>query len=227
MYLPCLAIRRHRRAFTLVELLVVMGVILILASIVVGIQRSVYYQQSQAKAKSDLQAIAVALESFKLRYGDYPWLGPDSTSVGSTAQGEQLFRALTGQSILTTEGGNPRMINLGASQTAEPFLEETSIETAEGTGTSKYFVDPWGSPYRYYYYNDGRDVASGTETWNHSGFILLSAGPDRSFNEIGTAGTAFDFTTGIFPTSADQYYGLEGGTQDENSDNIVYGLQDM
>jgi prepilin-type N-terminal cleavage/methylation domain-containing protein len=201
--------RKPRTGFTLIELLVVMGVILILAGIVVGVQRGVYHQQSQARAKADMQAIANALETFKLRYGDYPWADdPTNSTTGSTPD-KNLFLVLTGQRILRKVNGNYQMSTLANNQKAAPMIDESQIETDTA---ATYFVDPWGSPYKYYY------KANKDTPWNHTGFIIVSLGPDRS---MGTNPDG-DFTDGDFPENSEDYY---NDPDNNRFDNLIYGLE--
>lgn len=63
---------KNGRAFTLVELLVVMSIIGILASLAVGNFRSVQARGRDAQRKSDLKQIAHSLELFYGDYGRYP-----------------------------------------------------------------------------------------------------------------------------------------------------------
>ncbi len=60
------------KAFTLVELLVVMAIIGILASLAVGNFRSVQARGRDAQRKSDLKQIAHSLELYYGDYGQYP-----------------------------------------------------------------------------------------------------------------------------------------------------------
>lgn len=210
--------RKPRSGFTLIELLVVMGVILILAGIVVGVQRGVYYQQSQARAKADLQAIANALESFKLKYGDYPWLGADAAD-SSEGNATELFQVLTGQLVLRKSGSQYDMLAPSTNQRV-PLIDENLIDAHETSGNPDYFIDPWGNPYKYYY----KTVAQGRSGtgWNHSGFILMSTGPDRRTGP--TSGTGYNLGTGIFPQNGDDYFGTPG-TTNYSFDNIIFGLE--
>lgn len=60
------------RAFTLVELLVVMSIIGILAALAVGSFRTAQVRGRDATRKSDLKQIAHSLELFYADYGRYP-----------------------------------------------------------------------------------------------------------------------------------------------------------
>ena len=58
--------------FTLVELLVVISILGILATLVAGNYRSAKFRGNDAKRKSDLKQTATALEAFMNDYGIYP-----------------------------------------------------------------------------------------------------------------------------------------------------------
>lgn len=161
-----------RRAFTLVELLIVMAIILVLAGIVVGVQRGVYQKQSMARAEADVQAIATALESYKLRYGDYPWLGDGSNGV-------ELYQHLTGAKKMVPGRSGPTMVTV-PEENRVPFIDASSL--LENTAQTA-FIDPWGQPYEYYYRGSGG-------AWNYPGFILMSKGPD------GLTNSASNFSSG-------------------------------
>jgi general secretion pathway protein G len=64
--------RAARRAFTLIELLLVMVIIAILASIVVPKVISRVGQSKETKAKADLSSIKTALNMFNIDNGRYP-----------------------------------------------------------------------------------------------------------------------------------------------------------
>lgn len=80
-----------KKAFTLVELLVVMAIIGVLASLAVGNFRTAQARGRDATRKSDLKQIAHALELYYADYGQYPnasgtlIAGCPSTPVPGTA----------------------------------------------------------------------------------------------------------------------------------------------
>jgi len=61
-----------KKGFTLVELLVVMAIISVLATLIVGGFRSSQMRGRDAERKSDLKQISNALEIFYADYGKYP-----------------------------------------------------------------------------------------------------------------------------------------------------------
>lgn len=70
--LPLKTIKSISSGFTLVELLVVMGILAILASLVTGGLRSAQVRGRDARRKSDLNQISEALELFFGDHGKYP-----------------------------------------------------------------------------------------------------------------------------------------------------------
>ncbi|MEM9226974.1 MAG: prepilin-type N-terminal cleavage/methylation domain-containing protein, partial [Verrucomicrobiota bacterium] len=183
------------KGFTIIELLSAIAVIAILASIVISIQRGVFSEQSDAKARGEMQAIATALEAFKQKYRDYPLIDDDP---------EELYNALMGRTVIGRVGDEYRMVDVPTAR-AVPLIDEMSIEVYDD-GSSTYFLDPWGEPYVYYY----REEPNGT--WNHTSFILLSSGSD---GQLGAS-----ITNGNLEDNPSDYYGSPDSSE---FDNLVYG----
>ena len=64
---------RRRHAFTLVELLVVMAIILILAAITMGIYGSAKGKAVDSRLRAELAKIELALENYKVKNSQYPY----------------------------------------------------------------------------------------------------------------------------------------------------------
>ena len=64
--------RRRRGGFTLVELLVVIGIIVLIASIATPMVVSARRNANRVRVQSDLNAIATALDAYKNDFKDYP-----------------------------------------------------------------------------------------------------------------------------------------------------------
>ena len=62
----------RRRAFTLIELLIVVAIIAILAAIALPNFLEAQTRAKVARVESDLRAMAVALEAYRVDEGDYP-----------------------------------------------------------------------------------------------------------------------------------------------------------
>src|SRR4051812_41539921 len=120
-----------RAAFSLIELIGVILVIGVLASIAIGGIGAARQRANVTRARGELSALASALESYKRLYGDYPEIGPPdfnqanplaptSTTVGPGLNSAQakLFNALTGvfgpKAFTTTDRINgPNFLDVG------------------------------------------------------------------------------------------------------------------
>lgn len=89
-----------RRAFTLIELLIVVAIIGILAAIAVPNFLNAQINAKVSRMKSDLRSMGVAVEAYRLDYGVYPRNPPDKTCIVVT--NEPLKELTTPISYLTT-----------------------------------------------------------------------------------------------------------------------------
>ena len=80
---------RSRAGFTLVEILVVVGIVVILLSVLVPLVGRAMRQAKQTRTAADMASIGTALEAFKADHGNYP----ETTGRGSGAAvlGRYLF----------------------------------------------------------------------------------------------------------------------------------------
>jgi len=62
----------RRCAFTLIEVLSVMGIMMILAGLLLGVTRLVFRVSKEAKARSQLEKVCTALSEYMLVNGSYP-----------------------------------------------------------------------------------------------------------------------------------------------------------
>ncbi|MEM1158579.1 MAG: prepilin-type N-terminal cleavage/methylation domain-containing protein [Verrucomicrobiota bacterium] len=143
---------RTSRGFTLVELLVVIVIIGILVGIVIGVGGNLRQKAAAARAQTEIAAIELALERYKIDNGDYPNVTDISIPAGAnayyngdptnyTAGGETLFLALAGRDLFSEA--------VDADKTQ--YLEVKEGQTMSST-TASYLIDPYGSAYGYVYH---------------------------------------------------------------------------
>ncbi len=145
------AASRTRRGLTLVEMLVVLGVIMALAGLVVTLTRHV---DSQAKEKS-LRNTFVVLKSALQEYYDFTDAFPPQSSMGGpTTRATILYSYLD---------------SVPVSRQALQKLDPSLIQGGGPSGQPLAVYDPWGTAIDYQY-KDGDAFPQ-----------LLSAGPDKKF----------------------------------------------
>src|SRR5262249_37360216 len=129
------------RAFTLIELMVVIGIIVILISLAFPVFQSVLERAKKVQAKNDLTQIVTAANAFYTEYGRYPTTvvsGDASYGPGGNPS-DVLFNepsAKTGVSF------NTRLI-----QFISPPEDSTQSNPRGKIGSDNQFHDPWGNAY--------------------------------------------------------------------------------
>ena len=179
----------RRSGFTLIELLVVIGIIGLLSAITFGLFRAANSSRNKSKSRGDIQAIAMACQSYRKIYGDFP--------CSATGTDERFRRDLLDQLIgrrlirTTTPGGLPTLLNFDdsslpgdpAKRQKRSFLNLGEVNTNDnsklgaedwkgGNPASREFVDAWGNPYDYRY----RILTAGEYTvWKSPNFLFVCA----------------------------------------------------
>ena len=94
---------KARKAFTLIEILIVMSLLVLLFGITSRMISSVGQSQGKSRARSDMELIASGIEAFGGKYGGYPRLSCASNE--KFAAGE-LFKCLAGKMALGALSGS-------------------------------------------------------------------------------------------------------------------------
>jgi prepilin-type N-terminal cleavage/methylation domain-containing protein len=190
----------RRAGFTLVELLVVIAVIAILATITFGLFKAANTGRNKSKSKGEIQAIAMAAQSYRKAYGDFP-----GCATGTDDRYRRdLLDQLLGRRVIrfTNPGTPPVLLNFddaslpgGANRQMRSFLSTGDVMTNDdsqisandwrgGNAACREFVDAWGNPYDYRY----RVLSSLArfQEWRSPNFLIVSC--SANFNESAVAG---------------------------------------
>jgi prepilin-type N-terminal cleavage/methylation domain-containing protein len=205
------------RAFTLIEMIVVILIIATLAAMLTTAATGVFERARKVQAKNDLIQIVTAVNAFYTEYGYYPvsgittdaFFGAGATPAGCTSGGgndvlldvlrNRVASALNGRQIVFL---SPR----GAQNTVPP---------KGGIAADNRYYDPWGSQYAVVIdtnydnaisnpYSD-TDGSAGTRPVAQ-GVIAYSFGKNGQFGGGGKLSSSFADelgTTGTFKSSSD------------------------
>src|SRR5207302_996245 len=99
----------NHRAFTLIELLLVIVIIAVLMGLAFPAFQGVQNQAKRTQARSDLMQIVIAVNAYYTEYGTYPRTPttPADTTYGAATTNDQLFNELRAVAAATQ---NPRGI---------------------------------------------------------------------------------------------------------------------
>lgn len=196
---------KPRKAFTLIELLLVMGVIAILAAAMIPLVGGALNSQRKARATGEIKAMAGACDAYRKLYGEFPCVRAGTYSSMTTDHAAfrlDLYDQLVGRKVLKSTALANGKINLslvaynnatlpnGAKRVQRPLLSASLIQGCNSQGDDRVdpaamtqFLDPWGNAYDYRYRvlpssaTGSIDTAPFT-TWLSPDFLLVSCGPE-------------------------------------------------
>ncbi len=198
------------RAFTLIEMLVVMVIILILAGLILSVAGNASYKASFSRAQSEIQQMTTAMENYRVDNGTYPRDSTGNTTDTLNAQGNPpgnppdpstyalvskfLFKELSG---FNNTAANPKRAYV-------TFLP-SQLTTGSGTQTvDTYIIDPFGLSYGYSTaYQAAQDTAASGGTANDGTYGYNPTFDLWSTGGYGTGGKSYP--AGV---TAAQYYTL-------------------
>jgi prepilin-type N-terminal cleavage/methylation domain-containing protein len=131
------------KAFTLLELIVVIAVIAVLAGLMSPAVQSVLERAKKLQAKNDLIQVATAVNAFYTEYGKYPvpfGVSGDGYRSGATSgtSAKDVLNALRSLDPIL----NPRQIVF-----LSPPEDTTQINAKGKIASDGQFHDPWGNAY--------------------------------------------------------------------------------
>ncbi|MDK2970604.1 MAG: type pilus assembly protein PilA [Candidatus Sumerlaeota bacterium] len=179
------------KAFTLIELLIVVAIIAILAAIAVPNFLEAQVRSKVSRAKSDMRTTATALEAYAVDYNSYPQCNSRATAIAyneppafpPSSEGDFriLERLSTPVSYITT----------GAFRDPFSVLTRKSAATASAmVASAPITVSPTtdvAAKINSYLYQSvaSEDRASVTSTYKARGWFLQCVGPDSNYYNLG------------------------------------------
>ena len=138
--------KRKLSAFTLIELLIVIVIIAILASVAFPVTALVMDQARKAEAKNEVTNLVNAIKMYELEYGKLPFQageGGESDLEMDTFQ-DNIISVLAGYNV---DGLNPRLKPFYEGKTAKNSDAEKPAGGLFGSDEQLQLADPWGHEY--------------------------------------------------------------------------------
>jgi prepilin-type N-terminal cleavage/methylation domain-containing protein len=127
-------------AFTLLELMVVIAIVVVLAGLLFPAAQSVLDRAKKVQAKNDLTQIVTAANAFYTEYGRYPT--DQTTDAAATYGGSTSSKVLFDELRAKTASFNARQIIF-----ISPPEDSTQTRPKGKIGSDGQFHDPWGTAY--------------------------------------------------------------------------------
>jgi type II secretory pathway pseudopilin PulG len=154
-------------AFTIIELLIVMSIIIVLAGLILATSGYVQKKGARSRAETEIAAISAALESYKADNGIYPQgnaavanttppydtdqlranfdpEGGNPTTVTFSNSGQYLYRQLSGDS-----DGNPTTSSTSDTKNYLSGGLRPNMLNPKPPNAGTYIIDPFGNAYGY------------------------------------------------------------------------------
>lgn len=172
--------RNRIKAFSLIELVVVVSILVLLAGVLIPVVSNEMQKAMVGKATTDMKTLAEAYNRYFIHTGFWP----------TTAKNESFATAknfaFTSMNVLYTNAHNRK-------NWAGPYLGAGVVSNGawqvavNGPEGWQGFVDPWGTPYRMFYFPKGGAMGP------FGGIAILSYGKNAKIDSVDAdvaAGTA-------------------------------------
>jgi type II secretory pathway pseudopilin PulG len=138
------------RAFTLIELVVVVGLIIVLTGLVLSTVGYARKKAARARAEAEIAAIAAACENYKADNSVYPTDSSTTEQLDPTANGNPNNAAYSQASFyLYTKLSGDSTGNRSPTGKSYLVFKANMLLPAGGTGTVTAIADPFGYSYGY------------------------------------------------------------------------------
>lgn len=178
-------IKPSRRAFTLIEVLVVVAIIILLLGLLVAGISGAFGAADRRRVAGDMHKMLAAHEEYRAQTGQYVDFqgvsNPETESISlfieamiSVPESKKLILSISKESWADVGQGN--------------FPDSGDGLTPDvPNGIPRYFKDPWGKPYQFRSWSEGDTAYTGAGTLPRRGTgnqrqpFIISAGEDGEF----------------------------------------------
>ena len=172
---------REANGFTIIELIVVLGIVLVLAGLILATGSYVYNKGARSRAEVEIAAISAALENYKADNGAYV----SAATIDAQKQGDpasyQASSLLLYQN-LTGDFDNNRSTDSG--KTSYLSFKPNQLSPSDQSAKVTFIKDPFGNSYGYSTINS----TDSTKGYNPTFDLWTTAGTVDTSNSPNSAG---------------------------------------
>jgi len=154
---------KKRSAFTLIELLAVVAIIVLLSAILLAAVSAVRKSQTCKTAAAEIEALKLALEKYREDFGDYPPSTLAELGINTADTTNEGNKALL-VSLATTEKRGPYLPTHMLEDSARTRQTRDTVPDADdwafGDDVIRDLLDLWGTPYFYFHNRDYSEETS-------------------------------------------------------------------
>ena len=179
---------RFRRAFTLIELLLVLGIAMIVLALIIPATMTIFQTVRETQTRAEIKSLDEACEAFKFKYGRYP-------------PSQVILREKGGYQQDPDPDEGPVLILTSVFKGIDPNLFETSggKEWHDWNGNGKVDDEPFylkGYNCLVFYLGGIPEYDPATDQVRMTGFSMDSTRPTRKSNGSTRSGPFFEFDPG-------------------------------
>lgn len=161
---------KKNRAFTLIEVLVVISIIAILAGMTLGVGGPMMEKAKRSRTQGEIAAIESALERYKIDNGSYP-IAEQYPNLETDGNPQETTYIVTGEALFQALGGRKNHKEKAENQVyLEVKQSQVDKESRTSSSSNTYLVDPWGFAYGYCVNENDQGMNQGLfDLWSTSG----------------------------------------------------------
>ncbi|MFO0873724.1 MAG: type II secretion system protein [Phycisphaerales bacterium] len=212
--------RRARRAFSLIELVIVIGIIVLLAGLVLAVGTGLLTQSDERQTRAAMQLVDAAIEEWQLASGRQFSYGKNGVPAGATYDFQDTLADNATMVELLRAVGGPEQCRATLGRVDQNLLRSTPGAGGPNAAPDREFVDAWGArviavfPGRAWLPADGNANKDADGTFRtaqekrlgvcrNRKILLVSVGPDGQAGDLSGSDDAKKL-------AADNVYSYEG-----------------
>jgi type II secretory pathway pseudopilin PulG len=169
-------------AFTIIELLIVISIIIVLAGLILATSGYVSKKGARSRAEAEVAAMSAALENYKSDNGVYP-KNATTDSLDARTSGDPSSYKAASLYLYTQLSGNAANRQPAPNAKSYFAFKPDQLSPSDQAQPVQFIRDPFGKSYGYstaYQASPSKGYNPSFDLWTTGGVVSASANPDQS-----------------------------------------------